>query len=69
VSTRASRSSLAFYGIGAISPAVKGNLYVLLGILLPAIALWIFSKYTITRAVHERNLAELGYSPQPDAEA
>jgi len=43
--------------------------YVLLGILLPAIALWIFSKYTITRAVHERNLAELGYSPQPDAEA
>jgi Na+/melibiose symporter-like transporter len=43
--------------------------FVLLGIVLPALALWIFSKYSITRVIHEQNLAELGYSPQPDAEA
>jgi len=35
--------------------------FVLLGILLPAIALFIFSKYAITRQIHEQNLVELGY--------
>lgn len=35
--------------------------FVLLGILLPSIALFIFSKYAITRQIHEQNLAELGY--------
>lgn len=36
--------------------------FVILGIALPALALWIFSKYTITKSVHEQNLQELGYS-------
>ena len=35
--------------------------FVLLGILLPSIALIIFSKYAITRQIHEQNLVELGY--------
>ena len=36
--------------------------FVLLGIGLPSLSLWIFSKYTITQAVHEQNLAQLGYT-------
>jgi len=42
--------------------------FAILGVALPSIALWIFSKYTITREVHEQNLAELGYSPQTQRE-
>ena len=34
---------------------------VVLGIGLPALSLWIFSKYQITQRLHERNLSELGY--------
>ncbi|XOV85978.1 MAG: MFS transporter [Pseudomonadota bacterium] len=33
----------------------------LLSVFLPALALWIFSKYDITQSVHEANLLELGY--------
>ena len=35
--------------------------FIALGIALPALSLWIFSKYQITREVHEANLSELGY--------
>ena len=34
---------------------------VVLGIALPALSLWIFSKYQITQQLHERNLSALGY--------
>ena len=37
-------------------------LFVVLGVLLPSLSLWIFSHYEITKAVHESNLAELGYT-------
>lgn len=35
--------------------------FVILGMALPALSLWIFSKYTITKSVHEQNLEQLGY--------
>lgn len=34
---------------------------VVLSVVLPTIALFIFSKYSITQAIHEENLADLGY--------
>ena len=36
---------------------------VVLAIAMPSLSLWIFSRYQITRQVHEGNLAELGYTP------
>ena len=45
-----------------VPPATVSQNTVLLAVALPALALWIFSKYTITRSVHEQNLQELGYS-------
>lgn len=35
--------------------------FVVLGVLLPAAALWIFARYEITRDLHEENLQQLGY--------
>lgn len=40
--------------------------FALLAIVLPGIALWIFSKYAITRDIHERNLIDLGYVDELD---
>ena len=39
--------------------------FAVLGVALPALSLWIFSKYQITREVHEENLSELGYEDEP----
>jgi GPH family glycoside/pentoside/hexuronide:cation symporter len=33
-----------------------------LGIVMPSLALWIFSRYEITRSVHDENLGTLGYT-------
>ena len=38
--------------------------FIVLGIALPALSLWIFSKYQITQEVHESNLSELGYQDE-----
>ncbi|MEE2674776.1 MAG: MFS transporter [Myxococcota bacterium] len=38
--------------------------FVVLGIALPALSLWIFSKYQITQEVHEENLSQLGYQDE-----
>ena len=39
-------------------------IFIALGIALPALSLWIFSKYQITQEVHESNLSELGYQDE-----
>ena len=38
--------------------------FIVLGIALPALSLWIFSKYQITQEGHESNLSELGYQDE-----
>ena len=38
---------------------------VVLGIALPSLSLWIFSRYQITREVHDGNLSDLGYTDRP----
>ena len=43
--------------------AIEGlaGVIVVLSIILPATSLWIFSRYQITRDIHDRNLENLGY--------
>ena len=38
-----------------------------LAIILPSIALAIFSRYDITQSVHEQNLLDLGYEEETEA--
>ena len=41
--------------------------FLVLGVALPSLALWIFSHYEITRDLHEQNLDELGYTGEEGA--